>query len=112
MKLIKWGKKNRDVDFSNLETVLKGTLQPVNPRAEFVNRLRYQIRSQYQPIREEVVANKQRTVLLVGASVMGGLLTLVMGIRIVMTLVAAIALMLQWKRHLPPEQVMATRRIK
>jgi hypothetical protein len=112
MKLIKWGKKKNDVDLSNLEVLLESTLQPVNPRVEFVNRLRYQIRSQYQPIREDVVANRQRTVLLVGASAVGGLLTLVMGIRIVMTLVAAIALMLQWKRNLPPEQVMATRRVK
>lgn len=112
MKLIKWGKKKSNVDVSGIETMLERTLQPVSPRGEFVNRLRYQIRSQYRPIREEVTEDRQRTVLLVGASIVGGLLTLVMGIRIVMTLIATIALLLQWRRHLPPEQAIATRRVK
>ena len=112
MKLLKLGKKKNNEDISQFELLLENVLQPVKPRGEFVNRLRYQIHSQYHPIREQVHIHKQRTLLLAGASVFGGLLTLVMGIRIVMTLIAAIALLMQWKKQLPSEQVMATRRVK
>lgn len=111
MKLFKWGVKKGDEDFSELESVLFDSLTPVKPRPDFIRRLRYQIVSQYEPIREEVKTHKQRTMLLVGASLVGGLLTLVMGIRIVLTLVAAIAMLLQWKRPLPREQLMAARRV-
>ncbi len=42
MKLIKWGNKKKNQDISHLESLLDRTLQPENPREEFVNRLRYQ----------------------------------------------------------------------
>lgn len=111
MKLIKWGKKNKYVDFTGMEAILEQTIQPVEPRQEFIRKLRYQIIDQYEPIQEEVKEHKQRTTLLVGASLVGGLLTLVMGIRIVMTLIASISLLLHWKKQIQPEQLMAPRRI-
>ena len=111
MRLIKWGKKNKDVDFTDLETILEDTLQPVQPRQEFLRKLRYDIIEKYEPIQAEVKEHKQRTALLVGASLVGGVLTLVMGIRIVMSLIAAITLMLHWRKQIPREHVNALRRV-
>ncbi|MGW8249327.1 MAG: hypothetical protein ACWGO1_01705 [Anaerolineales bacterium] len=112
MRLFKWGQKKNNEDLSRLESVLESALKPVRPSQDYVRRLRYQIVSQYEPIREEVKAHRQRTVLLVGASLVGGLLTLVMGIRIVMTLVAGVAMLLQWKRSPSPEPMVVARQIR
>jgi hypothetical protein len=111
MKLFKWGDKKNDDDLYRLESILDNALKPVKPSQDYVRRLRYQIVSQYEPIRDEVKAQQHRTVLLVGASLVGGLLTLAMGIRIVMTLVAGVAMLLQWKKSQPPERAMVARQI-
>lgn len=111
MKLFQWGFKKNNEDFSRIEAVLDNALKPVRPSQDYVRRLRYQIASQYAPVREEVKAHRQRTVLLIGASLVGGLLTLAMGVRIVMTLVAGVAMLVQWKRAPSADQVMIARNI-
>ena len=109
MRRIKWGKKREEYDMSGLETLLDKAYQPVKPRTAFVRKLQNQLVNSYHPIREEVRAGKQRTALLIGASLIGGVLTLLMGIRIVLTLIATITLLMQWRKHVQPEQVIVTR---
>jgi hypothetical protein len=98
MRLFKWGKYSKNEYDDKLESYMDGILQPVLPRPEYVRRLRREILSQYYTVREEVNSQRQRDVLLIGASMVGGILTVMMGIRILVTMIAAIILLFQWKK--------------
>jgi hypothetical protein len=98
MKLLKWGKHSENEVDHKLESYMDSTLQPVSPRPEYVRRLRKEILNQYYVVRDEVTEQRQRDALLIGASLVGGILTVMMGIRIMVTVVAAIILLFQWKK--------------
>jgi len=91
--------KVQDDHFGSLEANLDEALQPVEPRPEYIRRLRYQIVHQYQPVRAEIRAERQRTAIILGAGVLGAALAVVMGVRMVVTIVAGIGLLLQLKKR-------------
>ena len=99
MKIPKWGKTKEDVDLSRIESLLEESLHPVAPRPEFKRRLHTQVMSRFQPIQEEVQTVKQRRMWMVFASLIGGVLTIFMGVRFVMTLIAMIGLLLQFRKQ-------------
>lgn len=98
MRFVKRGYPTEKIDFRKLESALGNAFQPVKPRPEFVRRLRREIATQYDAIRDQVIAERQRQTLLIGAGLFGVMLTLIMGIRIVASLVAMLVLLLQWKK--------------
>lgn len=107
MKLPKWGITKDDADFSGMESLLEDTLRPMAPRPEFKRRLHSQVMRQFQPIQEEVKTVKQRRMWMVFASLIGGVLTIFMGVRFVMTLIAMIGLLLQFRKQGESQQVVA-----
>ena len=112
MKIIKWGQSNEELDLAGMEKLLQASLQPVEPRPEFKRRLHTQIIRQFQPVQDEVKAIKQRRVWMVSASLVGGVLTIFMGVRFVMTLIAMIGLILQFRKENENRQVVALRQVR
>ena len=98
MKLIKWGKKSENQIDPRLEAYLDDALQPMAPRPDYVRKLRREILHQYYAVRDEVNAERQRQAILIGASLVGGIFTVVLGIRMLVTMIAAIILIVQWKK--------------
>lgn len=112
MKILKWGKQKEETDLSGMESMLEGIFRPMEPRPEFKRRLHTQIVRQFQPIQTEVRSVKQRRIWMVSASLVGGVLTILMGVRFVMTLIAMIGLILQFKKESESRQVTALRQIR
>lgn len=111
MKIIKWGKPKEEFDLAGMESMLEKSLQRVEPRPEFKRKLQTQVLRQFQPVQEEVKAIKQRRVWMVSASIVGGVLTIFMGVRFVMTLIAMIGLIMQFKKDSENRQVVALRQV-
>lgn len=101
MRLKKWGNASKDLDFSSVESALGKAFQPITPRPQFVRRLRREIANQYYAVQEQVIAEKQRQTLLIGAGLVGGIMGIVVGIRITITLIAAVVLLFQLKKPSP-----------
>jgi len=112
MKIIKWGQSNEELDITGMEMLLQTSLQPVEPRPEFKRRLHAQVIRQFQPVQDEVKTIKQRRVWMVSASLVGGVLTIFMGVRFVMTLIAMIGLILQFRKENENRQVVALRQVR
>lgn len=111
MKIIKWGKPKEEMDIAGIESLLVKSLHTVEPRPEFRRKLKSQVISQFQPVQEEVKATKQRRLWMVSASLVGGVLTIFMGVRFVMTLIAMIGLIIQFKKESESQQVVALRQV-
>lgn len=112
MKIIKWGQSKEELDIVGMEKLLQTSLQPVEPRPEFKRRLHTQVIRQFQPVQDEVKSIKQRRVWMVSASLVGGVLTIFMGVRFVMTLIAMIGLILQFRKETENRQVVALRQVR
>jgi hypothetical protein len=112
MRIFKWGEKKEDTDLLMVESVLEGVFQPVQPRPEFKRKLHAQVLRQFQPIQEETRIVRQRRIWMIVASLVGGLLTIFMGVRFVMTLIAMIGLLLQFKKDSQTKPAMALRLIR
>jgi len=108
MKLIKWG-NHPEMDNSLLEASLQDVLQPLQPRAEFVRKLRVQLVNELEPVQEQIRNEKQRVVWVVGASLLGGMLALLMGVRTIMTLGVALGLLVELNKQTRVEKAVPVR---
>ena len=98
MKLIRW-RNHPEIDNSVLEARLQDVLQPIQPRAEFVRKLRFQLVNELEPAQEQTRIEKKRVAWVVGASLLGGMLALLMGVRTIMTLGVALGLLVEFNKQ-------------
>lgn len=88
--------------FDDLEAHLDYTFSPVAPRAEFVDGLRSSLQRQWDvPVVDEPLSATARTLLIGVAAFLGGAVALVMGIRVVITILGSLGLLQQMKKQLP-----------
>jgi hypothetical protein len=112
MKIIKWGQPKQEMDLAGMESLLEKSFIPVEPRPEFKRKLHNQLIKQFQPVQEEVKVIRQRRVWMVFASLVGGVLTIFMGVRFVMTLIATIGLIMQFKKDSEHRPLVVFRQIR
>lgn len=89
-------------DFSGMETLLKGTLQSIAPRPEFVQQLRRRLQDTAIPSIRAVkvpTMEKSHTTILIAASVLSGLLVLLTNARAIISLVSALGALLYLRRQ-------------
>jgi len=111
MRLFKRGKHN-EVDTSEMEAYLREVFQPAAPRPEFVRKLRQQLVRELAPTQEQTRNEKRRVALVVGASLIGGVLALLMGVRTILTLAAALGLLLELNKETQVHKVLPHRQIE
>jgi hypothetical protein len=91
------------LELNHLEGYLERTLQPVAPRAEFVNTLRDKLSRVEIQAEEELLENEPRALhlaLLGGAGILSSLLLVITGIRAVLALIGAIGALKQMRQRL------------
>jgi hypothetical protein len=96
-------KKTNRLELNYLERYLDRTLQPVIPRAEFVDTLRDKLNRVELQAEEDILNKEPRALhyaLLGGAGILSSLLLLITGIRAVVTLIGAIGALKQMRQHL------------
>jgi hypothetical protein len=90
-------------EFTHLERFLDRTLQPVTPRAEFVDTLRDKL-SRVEIKAEENILDKEpralHIALLGGAGILSSLLLVITGVRAVVALIGAIGALKQMRQGL------------
>jgi hypothetical protein len=90
-------------ELNNLEGFLDRTLQPVNPRAEFVDALRDKLTRVEIKAEENILEKEPRALhiaLLGGAGVLSSLLLVITGVRAVVALIGAIGVLKQMRPRL------------
>lgn len=92
--------KRKEQDFSYSERQLEIALQPVAPRDEFVRELRRKLARQWTAPQQMVSSDTRSILLLIGAGFLSGLLLLVLSIRVVVTIIASLGLLYQFKRQI------------
>jgi hypothetical protein len=96
-------KKVNQMELSDLEGYLDRTLQPVAPRAEFVDALRDKLNRVEIQAEENILEKEPRAlhyVLLGGAGILSSLLLVITGIRAVIALIGAIGALKQMRQRL------------
>jgi hypothetical protein len=96
-------KKVNQMELSNLEGYLDRTLQPVLPRAEFVDALRDRLSRAEIQTEQDILEKEPRALhyaLLGGAGILSSLLLLITGIRAVIALIGAIGALKQMRQRL------------
>lgn len=84
-----------------IEAQLDYAFTPVTPRVEFVDTLRSSLRRQWDMPTDEPISDSARTLLIGVAAFLTGTVALVMGIRVVITLLGSLGLLHQMKKQLP-----------
>jgi hypothetical protein len=90
-------------EFTSLEGFLDRSLQPVSPRAEFVDALRSKLTRVEIKAEEDILEKEPRALhiaLLGGAGVLSSLLLLITGVRAVVALIGAIGALKQMRQGL------------
>jgi hypothetical protein len=91
------------LELNNMERYLDRTLQPVAPRAEFVDALRDKLNRVELQAEENILENEPRALhyaLLGGAGILSSLLLVITGIRAVVALIGAIGALKQMRQRL------------
>ena len=96
--------KRSPQNFSDLETQLEAALQPVAPREAYISGLRRKLSAQWETAKAVESPDTRDILLLIGAGFLSGLMVLVLSIRVVLTLIATIGLLYQFKRQLNEEK--------
>jgi len=87
------------LDMAAIEERLSATLRPVELRPQFVGDLRSQLLSQFDAVRKEFPENTTQLLLVSIASLLSGIMLLVLGIRSVILLLSGLGLLHQLKRQ-------------
>jgi hypothetical protein len=87
-------------DFSDLESQLEAALQPVAPSHDYVQALRRKLAVQWDAPRPATSTDTRNILMLIGAGFLSGLLVLLLSIRAVVTIIATIGLLYQFKRQI------------
>ena len=86
-------RKRSENNFGELEMELERSLTPMSPSQEFIFRLRTQLMDQLGDVIQQSPAMPSRKFIFAAATFISGVIMLVMGIRMVMTLLAALAIL-------------------
>ena len=92
--------KRKEEDQTHLEIQLQAALQPVAPRDNYVQALRRNLIVQLGVPAPTTSMDTRNILILIGAGFLSGLLALVLSVRAIVTLIAAIGLLYQFKRQI------------
>lgn len=92
--------KRMDQDFSDLESQLDTSLQPIVPDDDYVRALRQKLAYQWSLPRTNNSSDTRGVLMLIGAGFLSGILILLFSIRAVLTIAATIGLLYQVKHQL------------
>jgi hypothetical protein len=87
---------------SEMERILRKNLNPIAPRGKYIHILRQRLYNEFPKIREPHI--NQGALLAIG-SILSGIILLILGIRTVITLISALGLLNQYRRHIEGRQV-------
>lgn len=93
MLILRWGKKNNRKDYQEIENHLESVFLPQPPRPEFVANLHQRLLHELDNPPLDPRLDPRRLVLITAASLLGGTVLLVMGIRTVVTILAGLGLL-------------------
>lgn len=92
--------KRKEQDFSDLESKLDAALQPIPPEDAYVRALRQRLAIQWDLPRPTTSTDTRGILMLIGAGFLSGILVLLLSIRAVLTIAAALGLLYQVKQQL------------
>lgn len=107
MKLrVPWRKRNKESNFSSLESLLAASLKQMKPRPEFVKNLRRQFTG--EPARKVfgIPAKSLQTGLLTLGAGASLIILLFAGIRVVISILSALGLLHQVKKQMKEKQTL------
>lgn len=105
--LLKWRLKIEKQDFTEIETCLEAALIPVAPRHGFVQELRNQLVSDFTTAAPASRVRDLQKWLIAGASILSGVVLLVMSIRAVVALFGTFGLLKSYIRQQQQKKVVS-----
>lgn len=96
---------NKDRDYSEIEGRLEDTFWKVSPRENYVGELHKKLIQQMKNLPGDTTLNALHVVVVLLAGVLSSFLIVVLSIRVMLSLLTAIGLLYQYRKHVQEERI-------